>query len=238
MLIAAVGLLAPAHAFDHDHKAFAAVLDGAVVGNTVDYGLIEQRKPALKGYLEQVANANVRSFTPDQQLAFYVNAYNALTLDLIVTNGKPASIRDIQGGQVWDQSVFPVGRERLTLNQIEHGKVRELEDGRIHAVVNCASKGCPPLPATPMTAGQVQGHLDAGARQWTSTNAFALEGKVLRLSKIFQWYAEDFTGMEKGTASDEDMKKAALTFIGTYGTVPEHASVEWGDYDWSLNAKE
>lgn len=227
-------------AYDHQHTGLAEVLDG-VVGSDglVDYTLLKSRQPQLKAYLDTNANANVATFDHDQQVAFWVNSYNAHTLNLIVDRPAiPASIMDLKGGKVWEQVILPVGRKRVTLNQIEHEILRPMTDGRIHAVVNCASKGCPPLPPKPLVGTGIDAQLEEGARRWVSSNAFHLERGVLQLSQIFQWYAEDFTGMPKGTASDAEMQKAARAFIEKRQPFAEDVkSVSWMDYDWSLNGK-
>lgn len=239
MLLVSAGLLSqPAMAFDHKHTNFAQFLDGAVSDAGVDYEVLKGRKDLLTTYLEEVANAPLASFTDDQKLAFYVNAYNALTINLIVTEN-PKSIQDLDGGKVWEQRSFAVGRKKLTLNQLENENARKMADGRIHGVLNCASKGCPPLPPKPIVPENLQGQLDDAAKRWVRTNAFALDGNVLQLSKIFQWYGDDFTGMAAGTASDEDKQKAAIAFIGKYGgDVGAHTKIEWRNYDWALNKKE
>jgi hypothetical protein len=238
MLLVTAGLLSqPALAFDHKHTNFAKFLDGAVSDEGVDYGMLKGRKDLLDTYLEEVANAPMSTFDKDQKLAFFVNAYNAYTINLIVTEN-PKSIQDLDGGKVWDQRSFPVGRQKMTLNQMEHDNVRKIENGRIHAVVNCASKGCPPLPPKPLVPEGIQAQLDDGARRWVRVNAFKLDGNVLQLSKIFQWYGDDFVDMPKGTASDEDKQKAAKAFITKYGgDVSAGTKIEWRTYDWGVNAK-
>ncbi len=236
-MILAAGLFAqPAMAFDHSHAQLATVLDGAVTNEGVDYARIGSRKDTLDAYLSEVANAPVGSFSNDEKLAFYINAYNALTINLIVEE-KVKSIKDIAGGKVWEQRSFKVGRDTMTLNQIENDNVRKLGDGRIHAAVNCASKGCPPLAPKPFTPDGLDAQLDAGAKRWVSTNAFKMVGDVARLNKIFDWYGDDFVDMPAGTATPEDKQKAAKAFITKYGGDLSGAkSFEWNDYDWSLNS--
>lgn len=235
MILTLTTLTASALAFDHSHGKLEELLDGAVTTEGVDYGKLAGRKADLDAYLKAVADANVTSFDKDQQLAFYVNAYNAHTLNLILTE-KPASILDLDGGKVWDTRKFGVGRQNLTLNEIEHGKVRKLEDGRIHGVVNCASKGCPPLPPKPLKPEGIQGQLDEGAKRWVKTNAFVMDGSVARVSKIFDWYAEDFTGKPKDGATANEKFAAAKDFIEKHGGDLNAArSFEWNDYDWKLN---
>lgn len=238
LIFATAGLLVPAaHAFDHTHAGFASFLDGAVSEAGVDYTLLKTRQAALTTYLDEVSNAPAASFTNDEKLAFYVNAYNALTINLILTEN-PKSIMDLDGGKVWDQRSWGVGRQKLTLNQIEHQNARKLTDGRVHAVVNCASKGCPPLPPKPLLPGTVQAQLDEAAARWVRTNAFKLDGTVLQLNQIFKWYGDDFVSMPAGTASEADKQKAAVAFITKHGgAVSAATTFEWREYDWSLNKK-
>lgn len=238
ILLIATGMLSQsALAFDHQHTHFAKFLDGAVSDAGVDYATLKGRKGLLDGYLAEVANAQSSGFSKDEQLAFYANAYNAYTVNLILTEN-PKSIQDLDGGKVWDQRSFDVGRQRLTLNEMEHGKVRKLTDGRAHAAVNCASKGCPPLPPQPFVPAGIQGQLDAAARRWVKVNAFSLDGSVLQLSQIFKWYGDDFVDAPPNTASEGDKQKGAIAFITKYGgDVSAHSSVEWRDYDWTMNAQ-
>lgn len=238
LFFATVGALSqPALAFDHTHASFASFLDGAVSAEGVDYEALKPKRDALKGYLEAVANAPVSGFDKDQKLAFYVNAYNAITISLILDEN-PKSIMDLDGGKVWDQRSWGVGRQKLTLNQIEHENVRKLTDGRAHAVVNCASKGCPPLPPKPLTPSGIEAQLDEAAKVWVRTNAYKLDGKVLQLNQIFKWYGDDFVDMAPGTASESDKQKGAVAFITKFGgDVSAATRTEWRDYDWSLNRR-
>ena len=237
MLLTVLALAQSAFAFDHTHAAFEKFLGGAVTDAGVDYTDLTSRKDVLDGYLSEVANANADGFTKEQQLAFYVNAYNAYTINLILTE-KPASILDLDGGKVWQTRKHGVARKSITLNDLEHGLIRKLEDGRIHAVVNCASKGCPPLPPKPIKPENLQTQLDDAAKRWVRTNAFKLDGSVAQLSKIFDWYAEDFTGMAKDAATNDEKFKAGAKFITKYGgDLTAAKSFEWADYSWKLNAK-
>jgi len=237
-MLLAVGILSqPALAFDQDHTNFATFLDGAVSDAGVDYATLKTRKATLDTYLGEIANAPVSSFSKEQQLAFYVNAYNAITINLILTEN-PKSIQDIDGGQVWKQRSWPVGRQKLSLDTIENGKVRKLGDGRIHGVINCASKGCPPLPPKPVLASSLDSQLNEGARRWVRVNAFKLDGSIAQLSKVFSWYSDDFTDLPPGTASDADKLAAGAKFITKYGgDLSAAKTYEWADYDWNLNAQ-
>jgi len=231
--------------FDHDHGAFAAFLKGAVDGVLVDYSLLATRHAMLDQYLDTIAEVDASAFTPAEKLALYVNAYNAYTIDLVLDADLPKSIRDLDGGKVWDTRTFRVAKSALTLNQMEHEHARPLADGRVHAVINCASKGCPPLPPTPLTPTGQQEQLDAAARRWATTNAFRLEGNTVKLSMIFDWYGEDFADARKGDLGNVDGEpEAALWFLARYTDAATSAKLTsgaltagWMEYDWTLNRK-
>lgn len=224
--------------FDHTYGDFAAVLSGAVTARGVDYDAIAKRRAILDAFLRRVATADVSGFTREEQLALYVNAYNGYTLQLVLDHLPLTSIRDLDGGNPWKARTFPVGGAPLTLDQMEHAHARKLADGRVHAVVNCASKGCPPLPATPLTPEGLDARLDAEARRWVATNAYVLQGDTLALSKIFDWYGEDFVRWRAVDHPQADDKQdAALGFLQAFGpgTLPEVARVTYAPYDWTLN---
>ena len=113
----------------------------------VDYQAIGPT--GLDPYLAQLAGADLSSASKAEKMAFWINAYNALTVDLISENQEISSIRDLDRGKVWDARKFTVAGQQLSLNDIEHGTLRPMGDARVHAALNCASKGCPPLPLKP-----------------------------------------------------------------------------------------
>ncbi len=237
-------LVSMAFAFDHDHAAFATFLDGAVTDEGVDYAALAGRENTLDAYLKEVAEVDASGFDKAQQLALYVNAYNAYTLKTMLDTGA-ASIMEIDGGKVWDARTFPVAGASLTLNQMEHEHARKLADGRVHAVVNCASKGCPPLPPVPLKGSGIDAQLDAAARRWAATNAYRLSGDTVALSMIFDWYGDDFVGVkaERDLPKVDGKAEQALWFLAPYvddatktkllsGTL----TATWAEYDWSRNA--
>ena len=234
-----------AQAFDHAHTAYAEAIQGLVSDTGVDYAGLAGRKAKLDAYVAEVGTADVAAMSDAQKLAFYIDAYDALTLKTILESGPPASIRDLDGGKVWETRRFQVGGESLTLNQIENDKVRKLGDGRIHAAVNCAAKGCPPLPPAPILATTLGPQLDEASRRWARTNGYKLEGNTIKLNMIFEWYAADFTKENKGDIAGVDGNaENALWFLSKYvddatkqklqsGTL----TAAWLDYDWALNKK-
>lgn len=226
--------------FDHKHAAFAGVLKGAVTADgRVRYGLLRGRQAALDAYVASLAEADVGAMSRGQKLAFWVNAYNASTLSLIVSNPGIKSIKELDGGDPWKARTFRIGGEDVTLDQMENAKARPLSDGRVHAVVNCASVGCPPLPPEPLTAVGLEAQLDEAARTWVATNAYVERDGQLLLSNIFKWYAGDFAVYRKDAIPGaNEAQTRALWFIARFGG-PDRTrggtSLGWNPYDWSLN---
>lgn len=224
--------------FDHTYATLAKVYEGAVADKGVDYDRIATRRSELDAALAAIAVADLDGMSKPQKIALYTNAYNAYTIRLILDHRPLDSIRDLDGGNPWKTRTFGVGGEELTLDQIEHQRLRPMADGRIHAVVNCASMGCPPLPPEPMRPDTLDAQLDVGARRWVRTNAYVMVGRSIRLSKIFDWYQDDFTPWRTpGHPYATEAQDAGLNFLLAFGldALPEHSQVAWHVYDWSLN---
>ena len=229
-----------------DHAAWDGLLKAHVDNSGVDYAGFDGA--ALDAYLAELAKAP-KPEGEAETLAFYLNAYNALTVDLVLDNPGLKSIRDLDGGQVWKTRRHTVAGEQVTLDHIEHGLLRPLGDPRVHAGLNCASKGCPPLLAEAFEAATVDEQLDKATRNWVSLNAYItskMEDEI-HLSKIFEWFAEDFASYADDfdvPNVDDPKQEAALNFIRAYG--PPHIqtwieggayTVAWREYDWALNAR-
>src|SRR5258706_7633844 len=143
--------------------------------------------PAIAGSLDwrrlvaSLASADLAALrSREEQIAFWVNTYNILAIDLVATHYPVASIRDIGSiwRSVWKQSAGTVGGRAMTLDEIEHGIIRPFGDPRTHAVVVCASSSCPALPREPLTAARLDAQLDAAVRQW-----LADPGKGMRIDR-------------------------------------------------------
>ncbi len=177
--------------------------------------------------------------TRAEQLAFWINAYNILTIDLVRRNYPVESIRDIGSFffPVWEREAGTIGGRSYTLNEIEHEILRPLGDPRIHAAIVCASTSCPQLRREPYEASRIDAQLDDAVRAFLSNGekGFRLEEETstVRLSRIFDWFADDF-----------DSEGGVLTFVRRYapGSAMEwlvrnsdEVEVEYLDYDWRLN---
>jgi hypothetical protein len=229
----------PAWAFEHAAwdallKRHVRVLPGQHASQ-MDYAGMARDRAALKTYLDAlsaVPQAEFDGWAKDERKAFLVNAYNAFTVEKILTRWPDiASIWDfgkIFGNPFKDDFFKLLGRP-MTLDGIEHGTLRKkgaYDDPRIHFAVNCASIGCPMLREEAYVAARLEAQLDQQAERFLSDrsrNRFR-DGR-LEVSKIFDWFKEDFEPRE--------------TYFGRYakllgypgGPVP----IEFLDYDWSLN---
>ena len=148
----------------------------------------------------------------EQQIAFWVNAYNILAIDLVAAHYPVASIRDIGWvlRPVWKQPAGTVGGRTVTLDEIEHGIVRPFGDPRTHAVVVCASTSCPALPREPLRADRLGEQLDAAVRQWLADPGKGLRidrtSDTIYLSRIFDWFEDDLRRREAYSCSSRAMR--------------------------------
>lgn len=242
-LVACSGAPPEPTGFDHRYEAFGEVLDGVVTADgRVRYAALRDREQALDGFVASLADVDVSGWSRPQQLAFWVNAYNAVTLALIVDHPSIGSIRELDDGEVWKRRTFRVAGQDVTLDAMEHQRARPLTDGRVHAVLNCASVGCPPLPGRPLTPTNLDAQLDAAARRWVATNALSSTGDGVALSKIFKWFPGDFVSYRTDAVPGANEAQArALHFIERFGG-PDHTrggvKLSWAEYDWALNAAE
>lgn len=259
-ILLAMTLLFPfmAQAFDHSHAAWQALLTKHVrtfaSGNAsaVDYTAIKAEHAPLKAYLgtlTAVSEAEYGKWSKSQRLAFLINAYNAYTIELILTKyPELESIKDLGSlfQSPWKKKFFSLLGQEHNLDDIEHGMIRApgaFDDPRIHAAVVCASIGCPMLRPEAFVADRLDAQLDDGMRRFladSTRNRFDADSGRLQVSKIFDWYGKDFENGHKGY----DSLRATFTRHAAQLTAtPEgQARVRNGDYrldfldyDWRLN---
>lgn len=228
---------------DADHSPWGAFLSryvrpGAGGVNLVNYaGVSPGDRQALKGYIATLEAARPTGMTRDAAMAYWINLYNAKTVDIVLDNYPVPSIRKIGGGFFspgpWDDKVVTVEGRALSLNDIEHGILRPIwGDPRIHYAVNCASIGCPDLMTQPFTAANLAGMLDRAARGYINHPRGAqVQGGRLVVSSIFDWYKADFGGTDAGV----------IAHLRRYATGPLAAALDGVSaiaddrYDWALN---
>jgi hypothetical protein len=230
----------PARAFDH--SAWDALLRKHVVvlpgehASQVRYDGFAADRQALKGYLgalSAVSQAQFDAWTKDERKAFLVNAYNAFTVEKILTRWP--DIRSIWDfgklfGNPFKDDFFRLLGRPMTLDGIEHGMLRKpgaYDDPRVHYAVNCASIGCPMLREEAYVAPRLDAQLDQQAVRFLAdrTRNRYRDGR-LEVSRIFDWFKEDF----------EPRAKYFSRYAGALGYPGGDVPIEFLDYDWSLNA--
>lgn len=227
-----------------DHSAFDQMLKSYVDPDTgmVNYDGFKENVADLDAYLDStIATTNLGELSSDQQFAFYVNAYNAYTIKLILERyPKLKSIREFKPDP-WEQVNWNVAGETLSLNQIEHEKLRPVfKDPRIHFAVNCASIGCPPLRAEAYTAEKLEEQLEAATKSSLTSDKYAKVKKgKLYLSSLLDWYGKDFTNPEyKGHAESVAEYVAQYANEDVAKLVADKGAktpVRFMSYDWNLN---
>jgi hypothetical protein len=188
----------------------------------------------LTAYIERLAAAPVDRLARDEQRAFWINLYNALTVKTVLDHYPVKSIRDIRispglfSSGPWGRKLIRVAGEEISLDDIEHRILRPLwRDPRLHYALNCASLGCPNLMRAAFTASNTEALLEEAARAFVSHPRGArLEGGKLIVSSIYVWFREDFGGGDSGI----------VEHLRHYGAVLDGRTRIDGDaYDWALN---
>lgn len=235
----------PASTLEIDHRQFAVFLrDYLEVGpdglNRVAYARVgAEGRAMLDAYISSLSTTPVGLLARPEQMAFWANLYNALTLDVILEHHPVDSIRDIDispgffADGPWGKKLVEVEGEAVSLDDIEHRILRPIwGDPRVHYAVNCASVGCPNLLPAPFTGATIDTMLDAGARAFVNhpRGARVTSGE-LRVSSIYSWFGDDFGGDDTGV----------IAHLRRYADPPLAAAlssitrISSHDYDWSLN---
>ncbi|MEM7656274.1 MAG: DUF547 domain-containing protein [Bacteroidota bacterium] len=193
----------------------------------VNYKGFKQSTKRLEVYLDQLAqNVPQTSWSQEEQLAYWINAYNAFTVQLIVENYPISSITKLN--KPWDTAFITLGGKTYSLNDIEHKVIREqFEEPRIHFAVNCASESCPPLLNEAYTAGKLEQQLTKQTKAFLNNSKYnVLSGSSAQLSQLFDWYKGDFT-----------KQGSVVAFINQYAAKPlsSGAKISYKEYDWNLN---
>nr|WP_262914591.1 DUF547 domain-containing protein [Pontibacter vulgaris] len=205
-------------------------------GNVSYKGFI-QDKAKLDMYLAQLSKGipDEKTWSTEEQLAYWINAYNAFTVKLIVDNYPVKSIKDLNGklavpliNTVWDKKFFKLGGVAYSLNNIEHDILRrKFKEPRIHFAINCASRSCPVLRREAYTAAKLELQLTEQTRLFLNDpTKNRITPEKPKLSSIFNWFSSDFT-----------KNGSLVSFINQYAKVKikPGAEITYLDYDWSLN---
>ncbi len=230
-----------------EHNVWQQLLDKYLVSNDASnvnffaYSKVNKSdKKKLQHYLHKMQAQTPTQYNKAEQKAYWINLYNALTVQLILDNYPLESITKLGESLFsfgpWDDDIAVVNGETLSLNDIEHTILRPIfTDPRIHYAVNCASFSCPNLSAHAFTASNIEQQLDKGARAYVNhTRGVKIQGDVLWVSSIYHWYIGDFGGDQQSLIkhfkkyANKGLHKELTSFEKKGGSL-EH------DYDWSLN---
>ena len=207
--------------------------------NRLDYdGVTPEDEALLAAYLDSLQSVDTQSLTRDQQLAFWINLYNAKTIDLILEEYPVDSILEVSKGLIntgpWNRKVLSVDGSRLSLHDIEHRIVRPVfEDPRIHYALNCAARSCPNLAPQAWRAEGLDQALEDAERAYVNDPrgvTVTARGTII-LSKIYVWFREDFGENEAEILTD-------LAFVAEPALKEKlegRTRVADYVYDWSLN---
>lgn len=214
---------------EFDHSAWNKILTTHVsTQGNVNYKGIKKAEAELDAYLNEISSAVVdeKTWSKNEQLAFWINAYNAFTVKLILKHYPLKSIKDI--GSPWDKKFFKIGGKKMNLNHIEHKILRvKFNEPRIHFAIVCASFSCPKLSNKAFTSSNVQNQLSSLTKGFVNDKKRnKITANKIEISEIFNWFKGDFT--KKGSLID---------FLNRYSLVKIKASAKISHlaYNWNLN---
>lgn len=233
-----------------DYQDYATVLSTYVdAQGNIDYAQLQENREILDRHnraIGEVSAATYAAWPEADQIAFWLNAYNSLTLEAIINNYPVDSIRNIPG--VWKGDTYTVLGEQITLDGIEHQVLRkEFNEPRIHMGLVCASIGCPILIQEPYEGTTLEKQLDDNTRLFLSYDRnFKInpDEETVYLSSIFKWFGDDFKptyDTEAKFTGFNAKERSVLNFISGYleddrlTQLQQAKKANYLDYDWSLN---
>lgn len=214
------------------HDKWAKMLNQYVTENgNVNYDGFKESESQLDQYLNHLkSNAPKDNWSKEHSMAYWINAYNAFTIKLILKNYPLKSIMEINSGKAWDLQFIEIGGKKLSLNDIEHNILRKrYKDPRIHFAVNCASVSCPKLVNRPFLATTLQVQLESAAKQFVNNaKKNSISADKIQISKLFEWYSGDFTDGQ-----------SLIAYLNKYSKIKINpkAKISYMAYDWNLNSK-
>ncbi|MEA2779521.1 MAG: hypothetical protein QOK29_1065 [Rhodospirillaceae bacterium] len=225
-----------------DHDAWTVFLRKYLVAGEVNrlrYDAVTAAdRHALDSYIARLTATPISRYNRSEQLAYWINLYNALTIDLVLQHYPIGSIRDIDISPgwftvgPWDKDLVTVEGAAVSLNDIEHRILRPIwNDPRLHYALNCAALGCPNLQPLAFTADNADRLMEQAAHDFINSRAFRVKDGRLVVSSIYAWFSEDFGGGEAGV----------LAHLRRYAAPPVAAelapfrNIGGDEYDWRLN---
>ena len=210
-----------------NHSSFNDLLQTHVSSSgKVNYNGFKANRTALRNYISSLGDHMPNNtWTTEDKLAYWINAYNAMTIDLILRNPSVKSIKDID--KPWDQRLWKLDKKWYNLDEIEHQILRKMDEPRIHFAIVCASVSCPKLQNKAFTASNLDNQLTNATKEFLSDKSKNnLSKSNVKLSKIFKWFAKDFK-----------QNQSIIDFLNKYSDIEisQNASKSYMDYNWDLN---
>ncbi|MEM9706291.1 MAG: DUF547 domain-containing protein [Pseudomonadota bacterium] len=225
-----------------DYRALDAFLARyRVVGETgvalIKYGgVAPDDVNALGAFIDALVEIDVRQLTRDQQLSYWINLYNAVTLREVIAAYPVETIREIKirGDGVWKATVVTVNGVGLSLGDIEHGILRAIYgEPRIHYAINCASIGCPNIAETAYRSAVLEEMLTRAARDYVNhPRGVFVKGRLVKVSSIFGWFREDF-GADEAEVVEHIKQYAEQPLVDAL--IAAKNDIDTYDYDWAIN---
>ena len=221
------------------HNIFTDILQKYVTDGLVNYKALAQDQE-FETYLNQLSNTDPSKLSEKEELAFWINTYNAFTIKVILDYYPVKSINDIKFGEksIWDENFISINKKKYSLNEIEHKILRvKFNEPRIHFAIVCASISCPELQNESYEADNLDKQLQEQTVKFLrdkKRNSFDLKNKKANISKIFEWFGEDFGKTDKNILTyiskflSEDVRKDINQNINKW-------TISYKKYDWNLN---
>ena len=225
--------------YGQTHKIFTDILQKYVTDGFVNYKELAQDQE-FETYLNQLSITDPSKLSEKEELAFWINTYNAFTIKAILDNYPVKSINDIKFGEksVWDENFISINKKMYSLNDIEHKILRiKFKEPRIHFAIVCASISCPELRNESYEADNLDKQLQEQTVKFLrdkKRNSFDLKNKKANISKIFEWFGEDFGKSDKDILMyisnflPDDVRKDIKQNINEW-------TISYKKYDWNLN---
>ncbi|WP_290702080.1 DUF547 domain-containing protein, partial [Lacinutrix sp.] len=192
----------------------------------VNYNSIKSNRKELTNYITALGdNMPNDAWSKEDKLAYWINAYNAMTVDLILRNMPIKSIKDIK--DPWEQRLWKLGSKWYNLEEIEHQILRKMDEPRIHFAIVCASFSCPKLQNEAFTASNLETQLTDATKEFLSdTKRNKISKNTIELSNIFKWFKKDF-----------EQDGSLIDFLNKYSdvSITSKAKKSYLDYNWDLN---
>ena len=228
-----------------DHGLWGEILERRLVTGSDGINRFDYRKAAaddvarLDAYLQMLAATPISAYRRPEQMAYWINLYNALTIKVILDHYPVDSIRDIDispglfSDGPWGRKLLTIEGETVSLDDVEHQILRPIwQDPRIHYAVNCASIGCPNLQPAPFQAGMLDGQLDQAAIEFVNhRRGVEIEDGRIVVSSIYDWFQADFGGNDQGVIAH--LKAFAAPDLAM--KLEGFERIDGDDYDWRLN---